>query len=239
MSIKAILFDLDGTLVPMDQEFFIKLYFKSLAEYMKPYGYESESFIASMWRSIKTMMKNDGNDINERVFWSDFEKIYGERAKKDREHIDDFYKHDFIKTKVACGYSEHAKETVELAKSLGFRVVLATNPVFPRIATESRIAWAGCVPEDFELITTYENSSYSKPSLGYYREILKKLELLPEECLMVGNDTRDDMSANELGMNVFLLTDCLINENNVDISKYPHGSFFELCEYIKNLKENN
>ena len=89
------------------------------------------------------------------------------------------------------------------------------------------------------MITTYENSSYSKPSEGYYREILEKLELAPEECLMVGNDTRDDMSADSLGMRVFLLTDCLINENNVDISKYPHGSFFELCEYIKNLKENN
>ena len=52
---------------------------------------------------------------------------------------------------------------------------------------------------------------------------------------MVGNDVGDDMVAQELGMKVFLLTDCLINKHNVDISVYPHGSFEELMEYIRTL----
>ena len=236
MKIKAVLFDLDGTLLPMqDQGRFIKLYFDSLTEYMVGYGYEPKEFMAAMWHSVMAMMKNDGSEINEDIFWREFEGIYGERAVADRAKIDEFYTTDFEKTKAACGYSPRARETVELVKATGRRVILATNPVFPRAATERRIGWAGLSPSDFELVTAYDNASYSKPSGAYYNEILKKAGLTPEECLMVGNDTRDDMSAQNVGMRVFLLTDCLINESGEDISKYPHGDFDALAEYIKNL----
>ena len=54
----------------------------------------------------------------------------------------------------------------------------------------------------------------------------------PEECLMVGNDVDDDMVASELGMKVFLLTDCLINKNGLDVNAYPNGSFDQLKDYI-------
>lgn len=236
MKIKAVLFDLDGTLLPMeDQGKFIKLYFDSLTEYMMSYGYDPKEFTVAMWHSVIAMMKNDGSEINERVFWREFEGIYGERAVRDRAKIDEFYVTRFAKAREACGYSSRAKEIVELVKATGRRVILATNPVFPRVATEMRIGWAGLSPSDFELVTAYDNASYSKPSEAYYREILEKIDLAPEECLMVGNDTRDDMSAEKIGMQVFLLTDCLINESGEDISKYPHGDFDALAEYIKNL----
>ena len=236
MAIKAILFDLDGTLLPMeDQNKFIKTYFDSLTEYMIPHGYEPRQFMSAVWNSTMAMIKNDGSDINENVFWREFAKVYGERGMADKVYIDDFYNHDFVKAKAVCGYTPRAKETVDLVKELGYRAVLATNPVFPRVATEARIRWAGCSVEDFELITVYENSSYAKPQSGYYREILDALGLSPEECVMVGNDTSDDMSAEALGMRVFLLTECLINESGADISEYPHGDFTALAEYLRSL----
>ena len=102
-------------------------------------------------------------------------------------------------------------------------------------ATESRIKWAGLKPEDFEIITTFENFNYCKPNPNYYREVCAKMGVAPEECLMVGNDVLDDMVAEQLGMKVFLLTDCLINKENKDISKYPSGSFENLITYIKGL----
>ena len=113
--------------------------------------------------------------------------------------------------------------------------MLATNPVFPAVATKSRMGWVGLVPEDFALVTTYENSRYCKPNLDYYREILKTINCQPEECLMVGNDVDEDMVAAELGMQVFLLTDCILNRRNKDISRYPHGSFPELLTFIRGL----
>lgn len=52
---------------------------------------------------------------------------------------------------------------------------------------------------------------------------------------MVGNDVREDMVAQQLGMQVFLLTDCIINKAGADISAYPHGGFDALAQYLKSL----
>ena len=120
-------------------------------------------------------------------------------------------------------------------QALGLGTVLATNPIFPKVATESRIRWAGLQPEDFRLYTTYENASYCKPNPDYYREILDKLNLRPEECLMVGNDVAEDMVAETLGMKVFLLPACVINREGRDIDAYPHGDFDDLLAYVTAL----
>lgn len=114
-------------------------------------------------------------------------------------------------------------------------MILATNPIFPRNAVISRIRWAGLNVSDFEYITDYENSRYCKPNPEYYNEILNKLNLQPGECLMVSNDVTEDIVAHKVGMNVFLLTDCLINKEREDINQYPRGSFMQLLAYIDNL----
>ncbi len=120
-------------------------------------------------------------------------------------------------------------------KNDGFRLILATNPIFPAAATESRIAWAGLDKEDFELYITYENSHFCKPNPDYYKEITERLSLDPAECLMVGNDTLEDAAAEKIGIRFFLLTDCMINKNNTDVSAYPHGGFEELTAFIGGL----
>ena len=118
---------------------------------------------------------------------------------------------------------------------MGFNVALATNPIFPSIATEYRMQWAGLDRNDFELYTTYENSCHCKPNPDYYRDVLSALAVKPEECLMVGNDVTEDMIAETLGMKVFLLTHSLINKENKDISVYPNGNFEDLIRFIENL----
>ena len=115
-------------------------------------------------------------------------------------------------------------------------MVLATNPLYPAIATQNRIRWAGFRPEDFELYTTYEDTYHCKPNPAYYQDILDKLGLKPEECLMVGNDANEDMAAAKLGIPVFLLPKYLINRHNLDISTYPQGDFDDLLEYIASLQ---
>jgi FMN phosphatase YigB (HAD superfamily) len=103
------------------------------------------------------------------------------------------------------------------------------------MATESRIRWAGLNKDDFSPCTTYENSRHCKPNPHYYRDILNFLGAEPAQCLMVGNDATEDMVAEKLGMKVFLLTDCLINAQNRELSGYPQGSFPELMAYVDRL----
>ena len=235
MNITTILFDLDGTLLPMDQDTFAKAYIKGLTVAAEPAGYSPMILSTAIMAGTAAMVKNNGERTNEEVFWHTLEKTYGESVQNDIHLFDEFYATDFQKIKDVCGYEPKAAELIRYIKEKGYRVALATNPLFPSVATESRIRWAGLQPDDFELYTTFETSRYCKPNLNYYKEILTQLQVTSEECLMVGNDVSEDMIAEQLGMKVFLLTDCIINKNNADISVYPNGNFDKLMEYIENL----
>ena len=231
-NIKKILFDLDGTLLPMDQEVFTKAYFGLLAKKLAPHGYNPEELIAGIWKGTKAMVRNDGKTSNETVFWNTFAEIFGEKVKADIRLFNDFYNVDFDNAADSCGFNPLAKRSVEKAKALGYGVILATNPIFPAVATEKRIRWAGLSPQDFEFYTTYENTCFCKPNPEYYRAVADKAGCTPEECLMVGNDVKEDLAAAETGMKVFLLSDCIINPENRDISGIPSGGFEELDGFI-------
>ncbi len=234
MAITTVLFDLDGTLLPMDQELFVKAYFGGLAKRLAPHGYEPKALVDGIWKGTAAMVKNDGTKRNEDAFWDTFTLLFGEKAKDDTPHFDAYYREDFDTVAASCGYSPKAREVIDYLKANEIRTVLATNPIFPAIATEKRMRWAGLSPDDFSYYTTYENSCHCKPNPAYYRDILSHLGLRPEECIMVGNDVEEDMVTATLGMKVFLLTDCLISRNKTDISQYPNGGFDELIDYLKN-----
>lgn len=233
--IKNILFDLDGTLLPMDQDKFANGYFSRLVKKLAPLGYEPQKTVDGVWAGTAAMVKNDGGITNEKAFWLKFEELFGKDALRDKPVFDEFYRKEFNDVKSDCGFNPAAAKTVKELKEKGFKLILATNPIFPAVATESRIKWAGLDKGDFELYTTYENSHYCKPNPAYYGEILENLSLDPSECLMVGNDVIEDGAAQKLGIKVFLLTDCLINKKGIDINAYPHGSFKELSEFIKTI----
>lgn len=230
--LEVVLFDLDGTLLPMDQDVFVQTYFGLLAKNLSNYGYEPKKLIESIWLGTKSMIMNDGKQTNEKVFWNTMSNIYGPNVINDESKFESFYINDFPLVKNSCGFDKRANEVIKFLKSKGYRLILATNPIFPRIATEQRIKWAGLDINDFEFVTTYENSSFSKPNLKYYLEILEKNDCKVENCLMVGNDVAEDMIINKLGVDVFLLTRDLINKNNEDINNYPNGNYDDLLEYV-------
>lgn len=236
MSIKAVLFDLDGTLLPMEQGVFVKAYFGLLAKHLAPRGYEAERLYEVLWSGVTAMVKNDGSRTNEDAFYEEFVRAYGENAIKDKPYIDEFYENDFNQVQEVCGYSPKAKEIVELVKAMGKQAILATNPMFPQPATGNRMRWAGFQPVDFATYTTYEDCHYCKPNPKYYEELLEKLGLRAQECIMVGNDVEEDMiPASGMGMQVFLLTDCIINKKDRDISAYPQGDFEALAGYLRRM----
>lgn len=235
MKVKAVFFDLDGTLLPMDQDIFIKAYLGGLVGVLAPLGYDPKAVAGALWKSTDAMVRNDGKKTNEEVFWDNFSAILGDAVRGEEERLDVFYSTEFQKVKDVCGYAPEAREIIDMLKKAEIPAILATNPLFPAVATESRIRWAGLAPEDFKIYTTYENSRYCKPNLTYYTTLLETLGLSGEDCVMVGNDVNEDMICSELGMRVFLLTDNLINKNNNDITQYRRGGFSELFDFIKEI----
>lgn len=230
--VKMVLFDLDGTLLPMDQEQFAGSYFQNLAAKLAPLGYDPKELQDGIRVAAEAMVSNDGSATNEEVFWRKFSEFFGERVNKDKNVFEEFYRNEFQMLASVCRFNPKAAETVKNLKGLGVSVGLAANPVFPKSATESRIRWVRLEPSDFVFRTSYEESAYCKPNPDYYREILQKYHLNAQECLMVGNDVSEDMAAESVGMKVFLLTDCLVNKEQKSISQYPHGNFNKLMLYL-------
>jgi len=235
--IKAVFFDLDGTLLPLREKEFIQYYFGNLGKKFAGFGYDPQAIINAVWEGTKAMRDNDGMLSNEKVFWPVFEKLIPGDHDFFESTFLDFYSNDFDKVKHSTMPSKIPAQIIRFLKAKGYRTVLATNPLFPVVATHKRIGWAGLDPTDFELITTYENHHYSKPNLAYYKSLLEKTNLSPEEVLMVGNDAHEDMISSQLGFDTYLLTDCLNNEFEKDIEQFKHGTMEELFEYIQTFKE--
>lgn len=233
--IKTILFDLDGTLLDMDQDTFLRAYFKKIAGYFAVRGYDPVRFSEAMYKSVYVMLNNDGKQTNEEIFWNTFPALYGDESMRDDiPKFEVFYQTAFGELESLCKEKVGAVEMLKKLREMGLSIVLASNPVFPYIAYERRMKWGGLTPEMFDLLTTYENVHHCKPTEGYYAEIADIMQVKPEECLMVGNDVSDDMPAKKIGMQVFLMDDTLLlNPQNEDLSVYPRGGFDELMKYIE------
>ena len=232
--IKAVLFDLDGTLLPMDEEYFKKIYFGAVYKKIAYLGYTLDELLKVIWYGTKAMIQNDGSQTNEELFWKKFIEVHPDRLEENKENFVDFYSNIFPTLGHTCGYQPLAKDFIKALKDKGYEVIIASNPIFPLVATKARIRWAGCNPDDFKYITAYENSRFSKPNLKYYEEVLEKTGYKPDEVIMVGNDVREDMIVNKLGIDSYLITDCLLNLDNEDINKYKHGNFEEIMNLVLN-----
>ena len=196
--LKAVLFDLDSSLLPMNEDEFTKGYFKLLCKKLMPLGYDSEKLVGAIWDGTKCMVKNDGSKTNEEVFWNRFQQIYGSEKIKDKQVVDSFYTEEFNKTKAFCEPNPYAKQIVDFVRSLGLKVILATNPIFPLSGINTRLGFIGLDKDDFDYVSSYEVSHYSKPNPKYYIEILEKNGLKPEEVIMFGNNEVEDCEASEL-----------------------------------------
>lgn len=229
--ITTILFDLDGTLLPMDQDEFTNAYFALLAQKAAPYGYEAEALVPAVWKGTKAMIKNDGAAKNCDRFWTAFGETLGGDVLKLRPVFDKFYENEFHGAKSGTQENPLAKKAVDGLKSRGYDVILATNPIFPAVGVRTRLSWVGLEPEDFSEVTAYEEYSSCKPNPEYFAEILRRTGKSPEECLMVGNDADEDLAAAQKGIGVYLVTDCLINASGRDLSGVRQGSFADFLAY--------
>ena len=159
MAITTVLFDMDGTLLPMNQDEFVDAYFKTIAAEIAPHGYEPEKLIESVIKGTFAMVKGDGSRFNQEIFWEVFCGIYGKKALEDKPHFDKYYEKAFDVLQKYTSNNPLAISTALKLKDMGLKLVLATNPLFPPLAIEKRISWAGLSHTDFVLYTTYENST--------------------------------------------------------------------------------
>lgn len=230
--INTILFDLDGTLLPLQWETFEKEYFKALSEKLSPF-LEPSLLIKYVWCSTMRMIDNTGREkTNEQVFFDDFTSAAGKEANVLVPVLNEFYMKEFNDLRIFTRSEPYAVKAVDLLYGRGYELVIATNPVFPLAAIKARMEWAGLDAQKFKYITCFEEMHYCKPNIEFYGEILEKIEKKPDECLMVGNDVEEDMVSSKLGIRTYLITDCLINKNNLPLSADYIGTYKEFYNYV-------
>ena len=235
MRYQAILFDLDGTLLPMDLEAFTKLYFVALAKELAPFGFTPETLFKPFWAGTKAMMANTTGKLNSDVFWETFSAMTGVARETVEPVCDAFYAGGFQSGRVTTKENPLAVEAVRLAREKADKVILATNPLFPMAGQKTRLSWLGLTPEDFDLVTCYTSDRHCKPNPAYFIDICARLNLDPAKCLMIGNDDREDMRcATAAGMTAYLVTDCRLPDAEQPWDG-PMGTFADMVQMLEKL----
>jgi len=213
--IKAILLDLDGTLIDCDVDLFTRNYLNGLSKALSPF-IPPKKTLMTLLQASKEIENSDGSKNN----FETFEEIFFSATNQPRnvinQIIDKFYETEFPKLKEYFIVKPIARDLMEKIFNKGYKVVIATTPLLPEIAIVERLKWAGVSEFPYDFITSIENCRTSKSlsNLLYYEDILEKLDLPGEFCLMIGDEAKD-MIAAKLGCMTFLVEG---QNNNLDDS---------------------
>lgn len=206
----TIIFDLDGTLLPMDITKFIDLYNKALAAAFIDLA-EPKEMIKNLWASTKHTIMNVNDKKNFDVFFEDFSKRMPGNVQDFIDRFSNFYDKEFSIVQGSTTVSNEIIEAVKVLKQKGYRLIIATNPMLPLKSNHIRIGWAGLDVSDFDYISNMELNTSCKPHLSFYEEVIEHNDIDISKTLMVGNDVQEDLVVSKLGMKTYLINDCLIN----------------------------
>ncbi|MCL2081701.1 MAG: HAD family hydrolase [Oscillospiraceae bacterium] len=238
--IEAVLLDLDGTLLRFNQEVFVRAYFKELKKVFVKLNVDADVAVNAVWAGTKTMALNDGSVLNSERFWHTFSKqmnLYGQQLKTVEDACNSFYQNEFssLKTILPPDGNDIGQRIVNTLKKRGVITVLATNPLFPECAIATRLSWIGLEVGDFHLVTSYSNCRYCKPNLKYYTEIFKTIAKAPEQCLMAGNNSSEDMCVGVLGTKTFFVAEYPEYQEGKCFPSDHRGTLAELEEFLQSI----
>lgn len=232
---KTILFDLDGTLLPMDLDSFLTNYFGRL---MKACSHllDPQQLHQNLWAATEAMIRDNRADkTNQKVFMEDFMPRFNLPAEAIMPLFDQFYAGEFTELIHCTNPTPLARQICQELMAKGYKLVLATNPIFPDAATAHRMRWAGIDDIPWALVTTYEHCHFCKPNPNYYKEILQRVGAKAEETLMVGNDVKEDLVAGKLGIDTYLVKDNLIDHGQSDYEADFEGRLADFMNFARQL----
>ncbi len=228
------MFDLDGTLLPLHVDEFLRRYMKKVASHFQDL-IEPGKLIPAIHASTADMVRNlDPALTNRQAFAASFEPAVGMRWSEMWPGFLEFYEGEFRTIGEMVKDPGVARSAVLGCIEAGWEVVLATNPIFPLVAIKERMRWCKVDDLPWRFITHLDNMHYCKPHVQYYGEIRDQLRLEPESCVMVGNDVQEDMVASELGMKTYLVEGFTI-DRGTGPEPDRRGPLDAVPEYIRSL----
>lgn len=231
--VRAVLFDLDGTLLGVDMQQFIPAYLDGLAVRLADLAHRRQ--VARVMREavIDILTRVDGRPTLEERMLTYLEDHLEIPAERYQAALDAFCQENLHELQSLIQGHPLATALLTASQDRGWQIVLATNPIFPRRVIDARIAWAGLDASQFTFVTDYETSRHCKPHREYFYEVLDRLGLPAETCLMVGNDTQHDMAAGQAGLLTCLLTPWRIDHRESCFQADWEGTHEELLPLLR------
>lgn len=229
----TLLIDLDDTLIDSNFEEFLPAYFRSLASYLA-YKVPADVLLPALMTGTQKMIQNtDPACTLKEVFDKNFYPLLGLKPEELEQGIAEFYDQQFPLLGKLTKPRADAQDFISWATSQGYRIAVATDPLFPRIATNHRLRWAGFEPESFLLISSFEKFHFSKNNPAYYAEMLGQIGWPDDPIVMIGNDFDRDISpAQKVGFATFEISpDTHSGEDR--LSRNSKGDFGGLNRWLQ------
>ena len=234
ITIKAVLFDLDGTLLRAQMKEFIAQYIHGLSSFcadrVKPKKFEK-----TLLKIIHELIHTEGNGsmTNEERVYTRMRQELAIPESLIGDSLIQLKQHGLDRLQQFIQPIPLARQIVKNCQNKGIPLVLATNPVFPKFMIQARMEWAKLEEESFTYLTSYENSHYCKPHAGYFQAISAQLGIAPENCLMVGNDLNHDLAAGAIGMKTYLVDTWLVDRGNAEWPCDYRGDHSSLQKFLE------
>jgi len=229
---KTFLFDLDDTIINLNWQVFEKEYYGGLAEAFS-HLMSKEQVIRCVYLSYKYMIEVVDERTNKEKFYDKMAELSGIDKNILMKEEPNYYINHYDDLKGITKPIDDMVKSVRLLLDKGYNLVIASNPVFPAIATLKRLSWIGFKENDFLKITSFDTEYACKPRIEYYEYLLDELNLKAEDCIMVGNDRKEDMMVALLNIEGILITDYLIDSN--DNYKCKEMTSKEFLDYVERL----
>lgn len=237
----TLLLDLDNTLLDNDMGVFIPAYLKSLGEHLANH-ISPDRMVPALLDATQGMLHNNQPDRTlKQVFDAEFYDPLGLDQASLVEHIEEFYNDIFPTLQSLTKQRPEAINLVQKALARGYDLVLATNPLFPRVAITQRLVWAGFSPEKlpFQLIPSYETFHFAKPNPAFFTELLGQLGWPEKPVLMVGDDPLNDIiPAASIGMTTFWVSEKPPGETGDNFHPTGWGGLEDILPWVEQRSIN-
>ncbi|MFX0126355.1 MAG: HAD family hydrolase, partial [Candidatus Hodarchaeota archaeon] len=198
---------------------------------------DSDNFSSLFLQVARQMFRNPGTKTNIEFFMEQFCARVPLSPEEIFKRFQIFYETEFPLLKGMVAPEPFAADVLQICHKFGYKVIIATNPVFPEIAIRTRLYWAVDPSFEPDFITTGDNMHSTKYLPGYFEEILSHIGLEPAECLMIGNSVEEDIiPAKKVGMRTFLTVPfgTKVTENHeADAAGTLEDLLIQLKEYHK------
>ena len=231
----TLLFDLDDTLLDNPIETFLPEYTRGLADRLQS-SIDPRVMVPQLMAATKAMVQNlqPGLSLNE-VFDEAFYPALQIQRQAVQPDLDKFYAEDFPALQRLTRRFPEAIQSVDDALQRGYRVAVATNPLFPKTAVLQRLVWAGLPADEYpwQSIPCFEDFHFAKPHAEFFAELLGQIGWPDGPVIVVGNDFENDIRpAQQLGLASFWVKDNPLSQAEPDSPRHMSGRLSELMNWL-------